>query len=517
MVRWLQPEDVPQWVSDVLLSESREKPVVAVTTQPRSGRTWLVPEELAAALGEAAEVVCLITGEATWELTDALPPRLDVYGGAVRVWWPGLRTDSDPYDHRLYFIRSPREGQTVAENVVEAILGSQEIEAPETVVAKVCSIHGTHVELEGGRYRGRLKYTDVPIWALARCLDVGTELPVRPIRAHIDGRWDLTAQALLPSPWECAAEGLRCGDVVTGRVCEIREKSVFVEVLPQVRGIVFRDDIDWSFVKNEDIPQFVELGQILPVKVLEMNAEARKLRLSIKEALPSLADPAKPLPSLVPGGRPFTWPATESDAEAEGATEVEHDEQAERIAALENELEAANDDRRQLREKKSELARDLRSMRDQMAHLERRVAPELDPLSSEPAFLLAVRLSYARMFDEGTRIQHPLQRMRIGPEFLTSVRQLDGVELDKVIEVAAQVAAGMAHEVEGRDVHQLRDGPRGAGSRVRARDNATAWRCALQVNTPSARRLHWWAIPGKAGQTIEFASVGLHDDFSIPE
>lgn len=41
--------------------------------------------------------------------------------------------------------------------------------------------------------------------------------------------------------------------------------------------------------------------------------------------------------------------------------------------------------------------------------------------------------------------------------------------------------------------------------------------CALQVNTPSARRLHWWAIPGKAGQTIEFASVGLHDDFSIPE
>lgn len=96
MVRWLQPDDIPGWVSSVLLNESRGKPIVAVTTQPRSGRTWLSPDELAAALGDAAEVVCLVTGETTWELTDALPPRLDVYGGAVRIWWPGLRRDPVP-------------------------------------------------------------------------------------------------------------------------------------------------------------------------------------------------------------------------------------------------------------------------------------------------------------------------------------------------------------------------------------------------------------------------------------
>ena len=110
-----------------------------------------------------------------------------------------------------------------------------------------------------------------------------------------------------------------------------------------------------------------------------------------------------------------------------------------------------------------------------------------------------------------------LQRMLVGARFLASLRELDGIDLDKVLEVCAQVAAGMAHELPAREVHQLRSGPRGAASRVRASDQAQAWRCALQVNSPSARRLHWWAVPSTDGQVIEFANVGLHDDFSIPE
>jgi hypothetical protein len=30
-------------------------------------------------------------------------------------------------------------------------------------------------------------------------------------------------------------------------------------------------------------------------------------------------------------------------------------------------------------------------------------------------------------------------------------------------------------------------------------------------------RLHWWAVRGENGETTEFASVGVHDDTSIPE
>jgi hypothetical protein len=52
---------------------------------------------------------------------------------------------------------------------------------------------------------------------------------------------------------------------------------------------------------------------------------------------------------------------------------------------------------------------------------------------------------------------------------------------------------------------------------MRARDGAGAWRCALQVKTPGARRLHWWDIPGQGRRVLELASVGHHDDMHIPE
>ena len=107
--------------------------------------------------------------------------------------------------------------------------------------------------------------------------------------------------------------------------------------------------------------------------------------------------------------------------------------------------------------------------------------------------------------------------MRAGPQFLASLRSLDGVALDKVLEVCAHVAAGTAHELAAREVHQLRAGTRGAATRVREADGAQAWRCALQVNTPSARRLHWWNVPTDDGAVIEFACVGVHDRVDIPE
>ena len=52
---------------------------------------------------------------------------------------------------------------------------------------------------------------------------------------------------------------------------------------------------------------------------------------------------------------------------------------------------------------------------------------------------------------------------------------------------------------------------------VNLADGAQAWRCALQVNSPSARRLHWWVVPGDSGATIEFANVDVHDAYGIPD
>lgn len=72
-----------------------------------------------------------------------------------------------------------------------------------------------------------------------------------------------------------------------------------------------------------------------------------------------------------------------------------------------------------------------------------------------------------------------------------------------------EVLTGLAADIPGRELHRLRTGNGGGDPyRVRA-DGARAFRASLQVNTPSARRLHYWQLPN--GQ-IELSRVVLHDD-----
>jgi hypothetical protein len=105
-------------------------------------------------------------------------------------------------------------------------------------------------------------------------------------------------------------------------------------------------------------------------------------------------------------------------------------------------------------------------------------------------------------------------RFRIGSGFLATLRQLEGVAEEKVVDVCAEVVLGVAEKKAGREMHPLGEGASYLDQRVRGADGAKAWRCALQVKTPSARRLHWWRL---ADGSIEFASVNKHDDVSIPE
>jgi predicted RNA-binding protein with RPS1 domain len=439
-VRALSSAEIEAFVRDELLSPARDRPVVALTTRADADGTWLDPEALERELAGAAEVVVLETGDPTWELARLLPTRLDVYGGAVRVWWPGLRADSDPYHHRLFFVHSEAEAEAARTRVLSAVRA----------------------------------------WA-----------------------WHRTAERLAP------------GDVLSGRVESVKDIGAFVAVAPGIVGLVHKSEIDWSFVS--DPGQFVRVGDVVQVQVLAIVPERKRIELSMKQALlQSTRKPPRPPPAA-----PASSPPGQSAKDRNGGRVAELEAQLERVTEEAHEAAAARvalaEEIRKLRAQLTEAKRELRSGKDALAAQERRAAAELDPLGSSRAFLLAVRLCHARMLDEDGRLENPLRRMRVGRHFLESARALEGLDLDKLIEVAAQVACGLAHGIAGRDVHPLRAGERGAGNRRRASDGASAWRCSLQDNTPSARRLHWWDVPGDDHGAIEFASVGLHDDFDIPE
>ena len=103
----------------------------------------------------------------------------------------------------------------------------------------------------------------------------------------------------------------------------------------------------------------------------------------------------------------------------------------------------------------------------------------------------------------------PLREYLVLPGFLDSLAETAGIDRSKVVDVVVDIATGRVHDVPARETHQLRSGGGGAPARTRE-DGATCWRVALQVNSPSARRLHFWQPPGRP---LELSSVRLHDDF----
>ncbi|HEX6885330.1 MAG TPA: S1 RNA-binding domain-containing protein [Planctomycetota bacterium] len=452
---------------ETLLDAKRARPVVALTTAPDTRRAWIDPAELAGELGARAEVVLLETGAATWALGAALPRRLDVYGGAARIWWPGLTEGSDPFDHVLFLIHDEREAARARERIVAAI-----------------------------RAHGRTPAGGARVPPAAR---------PRPAERREAGR--------PPDPWERVAQEYRVGDVVPARVYRLEPTYALVELLPRAGVVVPLREIDYTWVR--DPAEVLSVGERVNVKLKELDPPNRRGLASIREAHGAAVRQGL---ALRPGERPYLDAETAEESLLHLRRELERERETRR--RLERELQEALDDRRRLAQQGEDLKqgaaaarKELRSVEDRLAAAERLVG-ELDPLASEPAFLAAVRVEHARRFDEADRARYPLGRMRVGHEFMASLRQLEGLESDKVVEVCAQVASGRAHEIPGRAVHELTEGV-GGRAILRAADGARAWRCALQIGSPSARRLHWWSLPERGG--VEFASVAVHDAYTIPE
>lgn len=85
----------------LLVDPARRLPVVVISTEELGGRPLVPPVKVAELLAGVAHVVVLDTPPA-WELTRQVGKLRSVFGGAVRIYWPGFSIDADPYDHRVF-------------------------------------------------------------------------------------------------------------------------------------------------------------------------------------------------------------------------------------------------------------------------------------------------------------------------------------------------------------------------------------------------------------------------------
>jgi hypothetical protein len=129
---------------------------------------------------------------------------------------------------------------------------------------------------------------------------------------------------------------------------------------------------------------------------------------------------------------------------------------------------------------------------------------------AEDGFRYLVLTQWAIRFPGSQQKDRPLKEFFLGANFLESLESLQGISREKVADVVVEIATGIASELAGREVHRLREGAAGDARHVTREDGAVCWRASLQVGTSSARRIHYWILPGGS---IEFSRVTIHDDF----
>ena len=114
-------------------------------------------------------------------------------------------------------------------------------------------------------------------------------------------------------PWQQVLDHYNQDDVVHGRVTKAVTFGAFVEIVPGVEGLVHISELAAHHVENPR--EVVQNGQDVLVKIIEIDAERRRLSLSIKRV--EEEDEVQPL--LVLEGVPIPRPApvvADDDAEA---------------------------------------------------------------------------------------------------------------------------------------------------------------------------------------------------------
>ncbi|MGH9316660.1 MAG: 30S ribosomal protein S1 [Thermoanaerobaculia bacterium] len=98
-------------------------------------------------------------------------------------------------------------------------------------------------------------------------------------------RVSLGTKQLTEDPWSHVPDRYPAGSRVSGRVTNVTDYGAFVELEPGVEGLVHVSEMSWSKkVKNPS--KVVSPGDVVEAVVSDVNREARRISLSLKDTLP---------------------------------------------------------------------------------------------------------------------------------------------------------------------------------------------------------------------------------------
>src|SRR5690348_3465911 len=124
-------------------------------------------------------------------------------------------------------------------------------------------------------------------------LEIGQKVQVKVLDIDRDRqRISLGLKQTQTDPWQQVLESYQEGDVVQGTVTKVVTFGAFVEILPGVEGLVHISELAQHHVENPR--EVVSQGDQVNVRILEVDADRRRLSLSLKRVEDNM--PVQPLP-----------------------------------------------------------------------------------------------------------------------------------------------------------------------------------------------------------------------------
>ena len=112
-------------------------------------------------------------------------------------------------------------------------------------------------------------------------LQIGDTVKVKVLSMNEEkGKISLGLKQTMPEPWSVIDEKYEVGQVVTGKVVQIKEYGAFVELEPGLDGLVHISEI--AHKRVNDINEELTIGQEVSAKILEIDKDKKRISLSIK-------------------------------------------------------------------------------------------------------------------------------------------------------------------------------------------------------------------------------------------
>jgi cytidylate kinase len=164
----------------------------------------------------------------------------------------------------------------------KAFLEALEVGQVYDGVVKNIEKYGAFVEI-GKNVEGLLHISEIDhnrVFKVEKFLNIGDQVKVKVIKLENE-HIGLSRKALIPNYWEEFTNGKTVGSFTTGKVLEINNSGVVMQLAPEVSGFLPRSEFSWE--RDVNLEDSIKVDEEIEVKIIEIDAAKKRIILSKKQ------------------------------------------------------------------------------------------------------------------------------------------------------------------------------------------------------------------------------------------